>query len=179
MKTLYPSFVNPRTWRCFIKEKITRWGREKIRLKILERDNYTCCYCGFRAKKGQVMHHIDGNPNNNAKRNLEIMCPMCSLIHHAGLGCTVLGVVDLYKKSKYTQNEIIRITRRMRLKGKNDNKIIKKLGLKEKVPFKTDRNYLKKLFGFVTSRKARPKMEILKPGADIPFRIYKRKARPH
>ena len=42
----------------------------------------------------------------------------------------------------------------MRSQGKNDNKIIRFLGLRWKKPFRTDRKYLRSLFEFVTSRKS-------------------------
>lgn len=99
LKKLYPSFADPETWRENIKEKISKEEWKKLRLKILKRDDYTCRYCGFKAKKWQIVHHIDGNPNNNDEGNLETICPMCNLIHHAGQGCVVQGIVDLYKES--------------------------------------------------------------------------------
>ena len=120
----------------------------------MKRDNYTCQYCGFRAEKWQIVHHIDGNPNNNQETNLETVCPMCNLVHHAGQGCVVQGILDLYKKSNFSQNEIVQITRDMRAEGMSDEKIIAHLGLNEKVTFKMNKNYLKELFGFVTARKA-------------------------
>lgn len=153
LKKLYPSFANPEAWRDNIKENISKEEWKKLRLKILKRDNYTCRYCGFRTEKWQIVHHIDGNPNNNNESNLETICPMCNLIHHAGQGCVVQGIVDLYEKSKCSQNEIIQITRELRAEGKSDKEIIKSLGLKNKVLFKMNKNYLKNLFGFVTSRK--------------------------
>ena len=152
MKKLYLSFANPDTWRTNIKEKITKAEWKTLRLKILKRDTYTCQYCGFKAEKWQIVHHIDGNPNNNKEDNLETICPMCNLIHHAGQGCVVQGIVDLYKKSKFSQNEIIQITRKMRVVGKSDIEIINYLGLENKASFKMDREYLEHLFGFVTSR---------------------------
>lgn len=153
MKKLYPSFTNPETWRDNIKEDMSKEEWKKLRLEILKRDNYTCQYCGFRSEKWQIVHHIDGNPNNNSYNNLEVACPMCNLIHHAGQGCVIQKIVDLYKKAKYSQKEIIKITRKTRAEGKSDEEIIKFLGLKGKTPFKMDKDYLKKLFGFVTSRK--------------------------
>lgn len=153
MKKLHPSFANPDTWRGNIKEEISKEQWKEIRLKILERDKYTCQYCGFKAEKWQIVHHIDGNPNNNTENNLETICPMCNLIHHADQGCVVQSVVDLYRQSKYSQNEIIQITRKMRAQGKSDQEIISYLGLKDKASFKMKREYLEKLFGFVTSRK--------------------------
>lgn len=153
MKTLYPSFANPETWRNNIIEEISKDEWKRLRLKILERDSYTCQYCGFKADKWQIVHHIDGNPNNNGDANLETICQMCNLIHHAGQGCEVQNVVELYEKSKYSQNEIIQITRKMRSEGRTDREIIIFLGLQNNVPFKMDKSYLKKLFGFVASKK--------------------------
>ena len=154
MKKLYLSFANPETWRDNIVEEISKEEWQILRLEILRRDNYTCQYCGFRAEKWQIVHHIDWNPNNNKETNLETVCQMCNLIHHSGQGCVVQGIVDLYKKSNFSQNEIIQITRNMRAEGKSDEKIITHLGLNEKVHFKMNKEYLKVLFGFVTSRKA-------------------------
>lgn len=79
---------------------------------------------------------------------------MCNLIEHAGMGCVLQGIVDLYKKAKYGQNEIVAKTRQLRAAGKPDAEIIRELGLEEKMEFKQDWAYLKPLFGFVTSRKA-------------------------
>jgi len=154
MKRLFPSFANPETWRNNIFEATSREEWKIIRKRILERDNYACQYCGFKAEKWQIVHHIDGNPNNNSEKNLMVVCQMCNLIEHAGMGCIVQGIVDLYKKSKYGQNEIVSKTMELRSKGKNDEEIIKELGLEEKAEFKQDWEYLRPLFGFVTSRKA-------------------------
>ena len=125
-----------------------------MRFVILERDNYTCQYCGFKSEKWQIVHHIDGNSKNNDHDNLETICSMCNLIHHSGQGCVVQNIVDLYKTSNYSQNEIIQNTRRMRANSKTDQEIIEFLGLKEQMPFKMNKQYLTKLFGFVTARKS-------------------------
>lgn len=155
-RKLVPSFANPETWRNSSQAKKLEGNAWKMRrLEILERDNYTCQYCGYRSEKYQIAHHIDGNPENNEDENLTTICQMCNLIEHAGQGCVVQGVVDLYKKSKFPQNDIIRITREMRDNGKSDEEIIKFLGLKVEVPFMMDKSYLEKLFGFVTSRPTR------------------------
>jgi hypothetical protein len=162
MKKLKVSFVDPKYWRTSEqKELLAKKDWKTLRLKILIRDDYTCQYCGFRNNTRQIVHHIDGISDNMSEDNLETICPMCNLIHHSGIGCVVWGVVDLYKKSNYSQNEIIQITRRMRLEGKPDEEIIEYLGLKEKVPFKEDNVYLKSLFGFVTSRKTKMPMPAL------------------
>jgi len=154
MKKLYLSFANPETWRNNIKEEITKEEWKILRLQILQRDSYTCKYCDFKAEKWQIVHHIDGNPNNNGHNNLETVCQMCNLIHHSGQGCVVQRVVDLFRKSKFNQNEIIQITRKMRAIGKTDQEIIVHLGLQERVEFRMDKGYLEELFGFITSREA-------------------------
>jgi len=170
-KALYPQFAPPETWRTrdfhividgktnsrivWHKEDPLRW--QKIRGRILSRDNHTCRYCGFEAPKWQVVHHIDGNPKNNGAQNLETVCPMCNLVLHAGRGCTVLRIVDLFKKSRHGQADVIRRTRVLRASGASDQDIITKLVLEEKVSFKMDRRYLRRLTAFVSSRPpARP-----------------------
>lgn len=154
MKQLFPSYANPDTWRTIAADKTGKEEWKQIRLKILERDCYACQYCGFKSDKWQIVHHIDGNPNNNRESNLMVVCQMCNLIEHAGMGCVLQGIVDLYKKAKYSQNEIVTKTRQLRTARKADAEIIRELGLEEKAEFKQDWAYLKPLFGFVTSRKA-------------------------
>ena len=105
-------------------------------------DDFTCAYCGYRSRKYQIVDHIDGNPENNNDSNLQIVCQMCNLIKHSGQGCVVQGIVDLYRKSNFSQVEIIQVTRKMRSEGKTDKEIIEFLSLKEKVPFKMDKKYL-------------------------------------
>ena len=153
MKPLYLSFAPPEKWRNPRQTKrLEGEAWQELRKKILERDNYTCVYCGYKSQKYQIADHIDGNPENNTNSNMQVICQMCNLIKHVGQGCEVQAVVDLYKKSKYNQNTIIKIIRKMRDESSNDVEIIRVLELKEKVPFKMDLRYLKRLFGFVSSR---------------------------
>jgi len=156
MRKLFPSFAPPQTWRSnkHVK-KLNSIEWRKLREKILQRDGFTCQYCNYNSQKFQIVHHIDGNPENNSHENLVVICQMCNLVEHAGQGCIVQAVVDLYKKSKFSQNEISSITREMRDQRKMDSEIIEFLGLKEKVPFKMDREYLMGLYGFVTEKLSR------------------------
>lgn len=179
MKKLYPSFANPINWRTKTLEEHSQEYKDqwrKLRSTILERDNYLCQYCGFRAEKWQIVHHIDGNPSNNSDCNLETICPMCNLVHHAGQGCIVQGVVDLYKEAKYSQREIIRITREMRSRNESDGVIIHHLGLRGKVPFEMNKTSLKKLFAFVTSRRA--KTDWTQNSLEYGYRHFIRQAPP-
>ena len=128
---------------------------KRTRQQVLQRDNNTCVFCSFQSPKYMMVHHIDDDPYNNKIEFLETICPMCNLILHVGQGAVLEGIVDLYKESKFSQEDIIRITRQLRVFGKTDNEIIQKLGLKNKVEFRQDLNYLKNLFGFITSREAK------------------------
>lgn len=56
-----------------------------VRKDILERDNYTCQFCNFRATKFQDIHHIDDNHKNNTPENLVTICCLCHACHHLGL----------------------------------------------------------------------------------------------
>ncbi|MBI5036719.1 HNH endonuclease [Candidatus Micrarchaeota archaeon] len=151
---LVVSYAPSDTWRDY-SQKDAAGKREwnVLREKILRRDGFACRYCGYASPKYQVVHHVNGNHANNSEANLVTICQMCNLIAHAGQGCVIKGIVDLYRKSKYGQNEITRITREKRDEGKTDDEIICFLGLECRVPFKMDRLYLYSLFGFVTSRK--------------------------
>jgi len=156
LRRLVPSFANPKKWRMNSQvQELDEIEWQTIRRKILARYDYTCQYCGYRSEKYQIVHHLDGDPAKNDERNLTVICQMCNLIEHSGQGCVIKGMLDLYKKSKYSQNEIIKITRQMRDQGKSDDEIISFLGLTQKVPFRMDRRYLSGLYCFVTSRPTR------------------------
>lgn len=131
--------------------KSAEWKR--IRKIILERDNHTCQYCGVQRKEYMQINHIDGNPKNHDHKNLEVICSSCHKITHSGFWAQVHNILDVYEKSKYNQNDIIRITGEMRNEGKSDEQIIKHLGLEEKVTWQEDLEFLAARFGFITSRK--------------------------
>src|SRR3989344_3323913 len=156
MKPLSLSFAPPQKWRNWKQpQNLKGEAWQKTRLLILKRDDYTCVYCGFHSEKYQIVDHIDGDPENNSDKNFQIVCQMCNLIKHSGMGCVITGVVDLFKSSKYRKNDLMKITRGMRDSGSSDEEIITCLGLKSKVDFKMNGEYLKSAFGFVTSRKSK------------------------
>jgi len=150
MKKLYPSFqiIFPLS----NGKELSKDELQNLHHKIFERDNFTCQYCGYKARSWQIVHRINGDLRDNREGNLEAICQMCNLIINIGFGCVTTGIVHLYKKSGYDQNRIIQITRDMRNEGEPDSKIIKKLGLALKCKYKMNRAYLSYLFGFVTSK---------------------------
>lgn len=52
------------------------------KLKVLERDDYTCRCCGFKAEKYQKIHFANGNPNDHAPENLLTTCVYCHQCFH-------------------------------------------------------------------------------------------------
>ncbi len=166
-KKLFPQFAPPQTWRnanayivfdgetgprVVVKDQVDSEVWRELRSRILARDKHICRYCGFRAFKWQVVHHIDGDSSHNDLGNLETICPMCNTVLHAGLHSTKSRIIDFYKKSRYAQADVIRRTRVFRALGKNDDEIVRSLGLKHPVRFKMDRAYLRCLIVFVSSR---------------------------
>ncbi len=55
-----------------------------VRPEILKRDNHTCKFCDFQAKKFQEVHHIDDNHHNNSPENLVTTCALCHSCFHIG-----------------------------------------------------------------------------------------------
>ena len=126
------------------------WKAKK--LKILERGDSSCDYCGEKSERGQHVNHIDGSPKNNVDSNLEVICPECHMFLHSRLWCVVRKVVICFRESKYSQNDIVILTRKMRAEGRPDSEIIAFLGLEQQVPWIQNLHYLSNLFGFISSR---------------------------
>lgn len=68
-----------------------------VRRSVLERDRYTCQYCGLGAKPDREadpssrkasgfleVHHLDDDHGNNDPSNLATICPFCHLVPHVG-----------------------------------------------------------------------------------------------
>ena len=153
MKKLCPSLTNGSNYMGNRECKLSSAQMEKLQAEVLKRDKNTCKYCGFKADQWMTVSYLDGDSSANEKSNLVTVCPMCSLVANAAFGCKVEGIVELYGRSKYPQEKIIQITRKMRARGKDDAEIVRFLGLEDKAPFKMNRAYLEKLYAFVTSWK--------------------------
>lgn len=49
-----------------------------LRQSVLERDNFTCRCCGFKASRYQDVIHVDRNTRNNSASNLVAACQFCA-----------------------------------------------------------------------------------------------------
>ncbi len=155
MKKLFPTFAKASNYRGATQNggRLSARQTAALRNEVLERDVYRCAYCGFRSHEYQTINYIDGDSSNNRIGNLTTACAMCNLILNTPIGCQIEGIVELYQSSEYDQNRIVQITREMRSKGKGDDEIKRFLGLRDKAPFRMNREYLKGLYAFVTSWK--------------------------
>lgn len=101
-----------------------------IRQSILERDKFTCQYCGFKSKKFQHIHHLDDDHNNNIDSNLITACPLCHMSQHIGYagikGMGVLIYLDQERFGEYalniSQEKLNNIVRLLWIRQESDNK---------------------------------------------------------
>lgn len=79
MENSYPLklAVIPDGWRLFSVRKLDK-GFKPFKEKVLLRDNYTCRFCGFQARKYQDVVNLDKNYHNNKISNLLTSCCFCS-----------------------------------------------------------------------------------------------------
>lgn len=79
-KLLRPSVIKSGEW---FKDKDPEiWKR--TRLEALKRDNYTCVYCLWQARKFMQVNHI-GAEDNHSLDNLETVCAACHATLHIGI----------------------------------------------------------------------------------------------
>lgn len=95
-----------KTWRMAdrnFEHNDVEWSR--LRTTVLQRDDYTCQFCEFRARQWQEVHHLDDDHNNDNLDNLVTACAFCHQVHHIGLA----GLTDSAKLAwlpEMTQQEI-------------------------------------------------------------------------
>jgi intracellular multiplication protein IcmJ len=75
--------------------------------KILERDQYTCQFCGFQAKQYQEIVNLDHNYHNNKANNLVTACCFCTQCFFLeAVGKNEYGGGTLIYLPEITQNEL-------------------------------------------------------------------------
>lgn len=101
-----------------------------LRQQVMDRDDYKCAYCGFRARSYQIAHHLDGNPENSVLENLACICQACNCIVHCGRAGQKREI-ELWRSSM-TQAAVVQMCRevyRDRRYGMKDRKLGTALGL--------------------------------------------------
>lgn len=97
MKKLRPIVLsaNRKSWRMLdahADETDTRY--HAVRQQVLERDDHTCAYCGFKAEKYQEVHHLDDDHGHNQLTNLVTACTFCHMDFHLAMaGIRNAGVI--------------------------------------------------------------------------------------
>ncbi|TAK74367.1 MAG: HNH endonuclease [Gammaproteobacteria bacterium] len=69
--------VNLAGWRIFVRRKEDK-AFLPVAQRVLDRDVYTCQYCGFQAKEFQEIVNADGNYLNNTSSNMMTACCFCT-----------------------------------------------------------------------------------------------------
>lgn len=79
MPRLYPLHLTatPESWRLFSVRK-TDEGFQEFRNHVLERDQFTCQFCGFQATQYQEVINLDNNYRNNKLTNMVTACGFCA-----------------------------------------------------------------------------------------------------
>ncbi|MBS0286286.1 MAG: type IVB secretion system protein IcmJDotN [Proteobacteria bacterium] len=84
-----------------------------IKKRVLQRDNYTCRYCGFFAKEFQEIVNIDQNYRNNDINNLATACCFCAqcfFLDAVGLDANTGGaIIHLPEISQSDLNNFCRV----------------------------------------------------------------------
>jgi intracellular multiplication protein IcmJ len=80
--------ASPGAWRLYSARKVDQRFKT-FEQKVLQRDRYTCQFCGFQAKLFQDVINLDGDYSNNKLDNLVTACCFCSqcfFIESVGVG---------------------------------------------------------------------------------------------
>lgn len=122
---LRPGITNPRLW-FPERPKESEW--RKIRQVAMDRENWTCIYCGHRALKWMNGHHI-GDSNDHSPQNIAPVCVGCHAVLHIGYSL-IKEVVEVWE-CDIPQVEIVRFTRLGVKNGLALSEIKKQLPIKE------------------------------------------------
>ena len=99
-KPLLPLFLSVKTenWRMNDKNSMESDQEfQRVRKKALDRDNYSCRFCGFRAVKWQEVHHFNDDHADNRLENLVTTCSYCHMCQHIGLAGANREAILIYR----------------------------------------------------------------------------------
>lgn len=82
----------------------------KLRPQVLKRDQFTCCCCGFRSRKFQELHHLNGDHTDHRPDNLATICGFCHMGFHLGRA-GLLGEAELIWLPEIPQHELSHLAR--------------------------------------------------------------------
>ncbi|GAC1395189.1 MAG: hypothetical protein NVSMB65_14190 [Chloroflexota bacterium] len=153
MKLLRLNYLDGGDWRSpRDRAYLSSAAWKRLRLQVLERDDYTCVYCGHRQPRGMEVNHTAGY-RDEALESLETVCPLCHRVLHAGLFAAIHGSLLIFGRAACDQNEIMRRTWQARQEEHlPDRPLMERLGLAEPRAFRMDRPYLAGLYGYVVER---------------------------
>lgn len=98
--------VNLNGWRIFVRRREDK-SFAPVAEKILNRDSYTCQYCGFQAKEYQEIVNLDGNYMNNKFSNLITSCCFCmQCLFIESIGMDEMGGGQLIYLPEMSQSEL-------------------------------------------------------------------------
>lgn len=97
--------ATPGSWRLYSARKADP-NFKKFEQKILQRDQFTCQFCGFQAMQFQDIVNVDGNFNQNKLSNLATACCFCAqcfFIESVGIGGYGGGTLIYLPEFKQTE----------------------------------------------------------------------------
>jgi len=121
---LRPGITNPQLW---YPDRPPEPEWQRIRKLVLERDNWTCLFCGHRALKWMNLHHLEDSFDNTPE-NLAPVCVACHAVLHMGLSLKN-GVLEIWECDT-SQVEIVRSTRESIKRGLSLAEFKSRLSLK-------------------------------------------------
>lgn len=112
-KVLRPSVIARGEW--YKGRDDVEWKR--IRQQALDRDLYTCVYCGWQSRKFMQVNHI-GAEDDHTLANLETVCPPCHSVLHLGASA-MKGALTVFACIEEAENvaAIVNFTRDLVGKG--------------------------------------------------------------
>jgi intracellular multiplication protein IcmJ len=99
-KALLPLFLSVKATNWRMNDKGSQEADmdfQRTRKKALERDNYTCRFCGFKNNKWQEVHHFNDDHHDNRLENLITTCPFCHMCQHIGLAGARREAILIYR----------------------------------------------------------------------------------